>query len=62
MYTIQLSTGWIRKDYVTGLTEQEAIDFCDENGWKFRDENGFVWDMDYIEEYPADLGYEAYEY
>ena len=30
-------------------TEAEAISFCEEYGWCWEDENGFVWDMDYRE-------------
>lgn len=51
LFKIQLSCGWTHMDYVSGMTEQEAIDFCEQSGWKFIDENGFEWDMDYVEDW-----------
>lgn len=50
-YKVQISTGWIRKDYVTGLTEEEAIEICQNNGWSYLDENEFEWSMDYVEDW-----------
>lgn len=50
MFKVQISTGWIRRDYVTGLTESEAIEICEDHGWRYLDENCFEWDMDYVEE------------
>lgn len=51
MYKIQLSSGWSTRDYVTGLTEAEAIEICEDNGWRFLDENCFEWSMSYVEDY-----------
>ena len=50
MFKIQLIAGTCRKDYLYGLTEQEAIMICENHGWEFVDENEFCWDMDYVEE------------
>ncbi len=30
-------------------TEETAKKFCEEHNWKFEDENGFIWDLDYDE-------------
>lgn len=27
----------------------DAWSFCNERGWCFRDENNFVWDLDFVE-------------
>lgn len=50
-YKIQMSSCSVRKDYVGGLTEREAIDICEEYNWEYMDENGFVWSLDYVEDY-----------
>lgn len=50
MFKIQISCGWIRHDWLSGLTEGEAIEICEENNWQWIDENNFCWDMDYVDE------------
>ena len=50
-FKVQISSGWVRHDYICGLTEQEAIEICQENNWEYMDENEFVWNMDYVEDY-----------
>ena len=45
-----ISAGGVRHDLYCGLTEEEAIEICQEYGWEFCDENRFVWDLDYVEE------------
>lgn len=55
MFKVQIvSAGGVRYDLICGLTEQEAIDFCEENNWEYMDENCFVWDLDYVEDYHAE--------
>lgn len=49
-FKVQLSTGWIRKDFCSDLTEQEAIEICEMHDWHYTDENCFDWCMDYVEE------------
>ena len=51
MFKVQMVAGCVRHDYCGGLTEQEAIDFCEENNWEHMDENCFVWDLDYVEDH-----------
>ena len=50
MFKIILSTGWITKDYISGLTEAECIEICESNNWEWYDENEFCWSMDYVNE------------
>ena len=49
-YKIRLSNGYDSKDYVTGLTEQEAILICEEHQWTDEDEFGTLWTMDIVED------------
>ena len=49
-FKIILSAGWYTKDYCTGLTEQEAIDICESSGWERREDDDFIWCMNYVEE------------
>ena len=50
MFKIQISTGWISRDWCAGLTESEAIEICEIYNWEWYDEHEFRWDMDYVEE------------
>jgi hypothetical protein len=36
-----------KRDYLTGLTKQEAVHVCENNDWSYTDENDFVWFMGY---------------
>ena len=47
---VMCSMGGTRQDMYTGLTEQEAIDICEEYGWEVSPDGGYVWDLDYIED------------
>ena len=50
-YKVQrVSPGGVRHDVVGGLTEKEAIAFCEGCEWVIQDDNGFVWDLEFIEE------------
>lgn len=50
VYKIVLtSMGGTRRNYMTGLTEDEAIKLCEDNGWEIDPDGGYVWDME-IEE------------
>lgn len=50
MYKIVLtSMGGTRRDYMTGLTEAEAVKICEDSGWAVAPDDGYVWDME-IEE------------
>ena len=52
MFKVQLVSAFgIRHDLCGDLTEREAIDFCEVNDWHYVDENGFDWDLDYVEDY-----------
>ena len=51
MVKIQLSTGWTTQDYITGLTEQEAIEICEDHNWEYYDENEFCWGMNIVDDY-----------
>lgn len=45
-YTIKMSSGGgTIRDFATLHTFQEAIDLGNSCGWKFMDENGFVWEL-----------------
>lgn len=33
----------------TAANEDEAYAFCNEHRWEWKDENGFVWDLDYVD-------------
>ena len=37
-----------KRIFVTG-SEEQAKQFCEDNNWEWRDENEFVWDLDYRE-------------
>lgn len=39
------SDGGTERDYLSGLSEAEAIYVCEANGWSFYDENDFAWQM-----------------
>ena len=49
-YKVELIAHGVKRDYLRGLTEQEAVFICQKHDWYFLDENGFEWDMDYTEE------------
>ena len=50
MFKIIISSGWITHDWLSGLTESEAIEICQDNNWEWYDENQFCWSMDYVED------------
>lgn len=39
----------VRYDFITDLTEEEAVEICNHYNWEWADENTFVWDLE-IEE------------
>lgn len=41
------SDGGTRRELVSFDTEQEAKDFCEDNDWRWVDENRFEWTLDY---------------
>ena len=43
------SAGGVRYAMFTAASEAEAYEFCNDNRWEWKDENGFVWDLDYID-------------
>lgn len=48
LFKVVICAGCVRHDLYCGLTEQEAIDYCEENDWCYIDENEFEWSLDYI--------------
>ena len=44
-----VSEGGTKKEFTVCDTEQEAKDFCDNYDWEYKDENDFVWGMEYDE-------------
>ena len=46
-FKVFMQAGSVKRDWVRGLTEQEAEYVCENNGWTYTDENGFVWSLDY---------------
>lgn len=44
---VMVSAGGVKHDFDCDLTEDEAFDICEMNGWEFQDENGFVWGLNY---------------
>jgi len=50
-YKVIMTARTVSHDYVCGLTEREAIDFCEENNWVYLDENCFEWSLDYVQDY-----------
>lgn len=48
---IMVSGGGVKHDLVCGLSEQEAIDYCEEHDWVYLDENCFEWHLDYVQDY-----------
>ena len=49
MYNIYITAGEIREFFMECATEREAYEICEEYGWKYEDENGFVWGMEISE-------------
>lgn len=50
MYEVYIySAGGVRKHFVDCETEQAAIEFCEDYGYEWADEFGFVWGMNYRE-------------
>lgn len=48
MYNVYISTGFfgVKHLLVSFPTEEEALNFCNENNWEYIDENGFQWDLE----------------
>ena len=52
MFTVFIESAGGTKRYLAGFyTELEAELFCNDHNWEYKDENGFVWDMDYEENF-----------
>lgn len=50
MYEVYIySASGIKKHFVDCETEQAAIEFCEDYGYEWADEFGFVWGMNYRE-------------
>lgn len=51
---VMKSWGGTRRTLMTGLTEKEAFDFCEENHWEwdspYDGDGGYIWDLEVIEE------------
>ena len=43
------SPGGVKEHIRVFKNEIDAADFCDQHGWELRDENGFLWELDYAE-------------
>ena len=46
-FKVVMEAGSVKQNYLRGLTEREAEHVCENNGWTYTDENGFVWSLDY---------------
>ena len=52
MFTVFIKSAGGTKRYLAGFyTELEAELFCNDHNWEYKDENEFVWDMDYEENF-----------
>ena len=52
MFTVFIGSAGGTKLYLASFyTELEAASFCNDYNWEYKDENGFVWDMDYEENF-----------
>ena len=49
LYRVVLVSCRVRRTVISGVTEEEAIRFCDDNNWEYAPDGGFVWDLE-IEE------------
>lgn len=49
LYNVYIEAGSVRYTMMESVSLYEAKKFCEENNWCFKDENDFVWDMDYEE-------------
>ena len=47
---VMCSLGGTRRDMYTGLTEEEAIEICEDFGWTACPDGGYVWDLEIVEE------------
>ena len=43
--TYLISDCGTKVEFLQFETKQEAFDFCQENGWCWEDENGYVWNL-----------------
>ena len=50
MYKIIMRAGRVKKDMYTNLTEDEAVEICEDYGWEVAPDGGFVWDLEIEEE------------
>lgn len=48
MCNVYISSGFFGVHHLLASfdTEEEAFNFCDENGWEYIDENGFQWNLE----------------
>lgn len=52
MYKIVMkSWGGTRRDYMTGLSYEEAREICESYGWEVSPDGGYVWDLEIEEEF-----------
>ena len=49
LYNVYIYSQRTQITILSEVSEDEAQKFCEENQWCFKDENDFVWDMDYEE-------------
>lgn len=48
---IVVSGGGVKRDWLYQLTEEEAIQYCEEHDWCIVDDNCFEWHLDYVRDY-----------
>ena len=48
---IAKSWGGTKCPVLVGLTEKEAVEFCEENNWQLCPDGGYVWDLVIEEEW-----------
>lgn len=49
LYDVYIYSQGMKITMLSEVSRYEAQKFCEENQWCFKDENDFVWEMDYEE-------------
>ncbi len=49
LFNVYIGSGSTKYTLLENVSRHEAHRFCEDNQWCFKDENDFVWDMDYEE-------------
>ena len=47
---VRVSWGGTKRDMYTGLTEENAIEICEDYGWTACPDGGYEWDLEIEEE------------